>query len=144
MLTPQPDTTAELPTLESEYSLANEQISSYQSDGHMLLRGVALPEEIMVYRRVIEERAARHNTETRAMAERDTYDKAFLQIMNLWTKNEATKRITVAHRFTEIAADLFARVIAPQLANHEDDIKLWLPVSAPGDFTTSALNPLIL
>ena len=96
----------EMPDLSSEYSLTREQIESYRRDGHILLRGVASPAEIAVYRPAINEAAQRFNTETRRLEERDAYGKAFLQIMNLWEKDEAVKRFTFARRFAAIAAEL--------------------------------------
>src|SRR5947209_7477366 len=38
--------------------------------------------------------------------QRDTYGKAFLQIMNLWERDEAVRRFALARRFGKIAADL--------------------------------------
>jgi ectoine hydroxylase-related dioxygenase (phytanoyl-CoA dioxygenase family) len=96
----------ELPELSSEYALVSQNIAQYQRDGHILLRGVASAEEIAAYRPAINGAAERFNTQTRAIEERDTYGKAFLQIMNLWTRDEAVKRFTLAHRFAKIAADL--------------------------------------
>ena len=48
----------------------------------------------------------RHNRETRPLEERDTYGKAFLQVMNLWTVDEGVKYFTLARRFGHIAAQL--------------------------------------
>jgi ectoine hydroxylase-related dioxygenase (phytanoyl-CoA dioxygenase family) len=95
-----------LPDLSSEYRLAPEQIASYREHGHILLRGVCSPEEIAVYREVIVDAAMRHNRETRPLEERDTYGKAFLQIMNLWTLDDAVKPFTLSKRFAGIAAQL--------------------------------------
>lgn len=50
--------------------------------------------------------AYQYNTEKRALQERDTYGKAFLQIMNLWEADEDVKKFTLAKRFAKIAADL--------------------------------------
>ncbi len=105
-LTAMTATAATLPALTSDYPIAPEQTSAYQRDGHIALRGVAAPDEIAVYGPVIIEAAQRHNNETRPMEERDTYGKAFLQIMNLWTKDDAVRRFTLARRFAKIAADL--------------------------------------
>jgi ectoine hydroxylase-related dioxygenase (phytanoyl-CoA dioxygenase family) len=59
-----------------------------------------------VYRNVILDAAMRNNRETRPLEERDTYGKAFLQIMNLWTGDEAVKQYTLSRRFAGIAAQL--------------------------------------
>ncbi len=96
----------ELPSLSGDYNLTQEQISAFQRDGHALLRGVCSPDEVKAYREAISEAAYRFNTETRPMEERDTYAKAFLQVMNLWTRDERVRRYVLARRFAKIAADL--------------------------------------
>jgi len=94
------------PDLASDYTLTDEQIAQYRESGHVLLRSVATPEEIAVYGPIIQDAADRYNVETRPLEERDTYGKAFLQIMNLWQRDEAVARYTLARRFAKIAADL--------------------------------------
>lgn len=95
-----------LPSLESDYALAPEQIDGFQKNGYALLRGVCSSAEITVYRPIINEATYRYNTQTKPLEERDTYGKAFLQIMNLWQRDEAVRRFTLARRFAKIAADL--------------------------------------
>lgn len=95
-----------LPVLESDYPLAPEQIADFQKNGCALLRGVCSPAEIAAYRPVINDAAYRYNTQTLPLEQRDTYGKAFLQIMNLWRQDEAVRRFTLARRFAKIAADL--------------------------------------
>lgn len=95
-----------LPDLASDYPLTLEQIESFQRDGFVLLRGVCSAQEIAAYRPIIAEAAYRFNTETRPVEERDTYGKAFLQIMNLWVRDEGVKRFVLARRFASIAARL--------------------------------------
>lgn len=97
---------ASLPDLSSDYVLTPEQIAEYRSIGHVLLRGVCSREEAQAYREVILDATMRHNRETRPMEERDTYGKAFLQVMNLWTVDEGVRRFTLARRFGHIAAQL--------------------------------------
>ena len=99
-------TFSHLPDLSSPYHLEPEQIVSYQQNGHILLRGIASPAEIAAYRPVLEEAIYRYNQEKRALHERDTYGKAFLQIGHLWERDEGVKRFVLAHRFAQIAADL--------------------------------------
>jgi ectoine hydroxylase-related dioxygenase (phytanoyl-CoA dioxygenase family) len=95
-----------LPDLSSEYSLSSEQLSEYDRLGHVLLRGVCSSEEIAAYRPLIVDAADRFNVETRPLEERDTYGRAFLQIINIWQRDEAVARFTLAHRFARIAANL--------------------------------------
>lgn len=95
-----------LPDLSSIYPVSASVAEQYQRDGHILLRGVCTPDEIAAFRPVITEAARRYNTEVRPLHQRDTYGKAFLQIMNLWERDAAVKRFVLARRFAQIAADL--------------------------------------
>lgn len=95
-----------LPELADSFSTTPEQVQAYERDGHILLRQLASPEEAAAYRTVISEAADRFNTEKRAIAERDTYGKAFLQISNLWRRDPAVARFTLARRFARVAAEL--------------------------------------
>ena len=92
--------------LGGSYSISEAHKSEYQRDGHVLLRAVASPEEMKVWQPLISGAAKRYNTETRPVAERDAYGKAFLQIPNLWEKDEAARRFVLAKRFGKVAADL--------------------------------------
>jgi ectoine hydroxylase-related dioxygenase (phytanoyl-CoA dioxygenase family) len=100
------DSTLALPTLDNDYDLASDQITAYQRDGHICLRAVCSPEETAAYRPIIADAVGRYNEERRELAERDAYGKAFLQTMNLWTRDEACKRFAMAQRFAKVAADL--------------------------------------
>jgi ectoine hydroxylase-related dioxygenase (phytanoyl-CoA dioxygenase family) len=102
----QDQTHVDLPTLSQTYSLSSEQVAQYQRNGHILLRHIASPTEVEVYRPLIQEAALRYNTEKRALQDRDTYGKAFLQIINLWQRDEAVRRFVLAKRFAQVAATL--------------------------------------
>lgn len=95
-----------LPSLDSPYLLSPAQIDEYRQNGHILLRGVLSPEEIAAYREVILEATLRNNRETRPIEERDTYGKAFLQVMNLWVTDDAVKEFVFSKRLAGIAAQL--------------------------------------
>lgn len=84
------------------YDVAKE----FRQNGHALVRNILSTEQAATYRKLIVDAAGRFNTEKRRMNERDTYGKAFLQIMNLWEVDEAVKKFTLAKRFGKIAADL--------------------------------------
>ncbi|MBP1995034.1 phytanoyl-CoA dioxygenase family protein [Paenibacillus eucommiae] len=96
----------QLPNFEEEYTLAPEQIKSYQKNGHTVLRGVASSAEINVYEPIFNSLVEELNYHNKPVNERDTYGKAFIQIGNLWEKSEAIRRFTFAKRFAKIAADL--------------------------------------
>jgi ectoine hydroxylase-related dioxygenase (phytanoyl-CoA dioxygenase family) len=95
-----------LPGLNDLKVVPGENISEFLEKGHTLIQNILSPEEIAVYRPVIVGAAERYNTEKRKMQDRDTYGKAFLQIMNLWRSDEATKQFVLSKRLAKIAADL--------------------------------------
>ncbi len=92
--------------LQNTYPVTEEQTESFQTKGYVLLREVAVPEEIAHFQPVISRACKIHNPETRRLEERDTYGKAFLQTMNLWRVDEEVKKFVFARRFARIAADL--------------------------------------
>ncbi len=94
----------EVPALDQPFAVDDATISGFQRDGHVLLRGLASPAEISVYGPAVHEAAMRYNTEKRALEDRDTYGKAFLQVMNLWPRDEAARRFVTARRFAGVAA----------------------------------------
>jgi ectoine hydroxylase-related dioxygenase (phytanoyl-CoA dioxygenase family) len=95
-----------LPELRSDYPLSQAQIAQFQHDGHLLLRGVATPDEIAAFRPVILDARDKYGAEVTPLAQRDTYGKAFLKGLNLWPKDAGVKRFVLARRFAKIAADL--------------------------------------
>lgn len=101
-----PESVNDLPDLSQPYALEAESIAAYRERGHVRLSGVCSPEEIGAYRRALTDATGRNNTETRPLAERDTYGRAFLQVMNLWVNDEAARRFVLARRFAGIAAAL--------------------------------------
>ncbi len=98
--------TLQLPSLDSPYDVSDGDVQSFCDNGWILLRGVCSPQEVQVHGEMIKEVALAHNRETRPMEERDTYGKAFLQIMNLWRLDPRAAQFTLAHRFASIAARL--------------------------------------
>jgi ectoine hydroxylase-related dioxygenase (phytanoyl-CoA dioxygenase family) len=100
------NTTNTLPVLNDTYTVDKDQVKEFQTNGHILLRNVLSREEVEAYRPVINGAAYKYNTEKRNLEDRDTYGKAFLQIMNLWESDETMRHFTLAQRFSKIAASL--------------------------------------
>lgn len=69
--------------LNDTITITESQIEAFRNNGHVLTRHLLSADEVAGYRDVINAAAYRYNTETRPLAERDTYGRAFLQIMNL-------------------------------------------------------------
>ncbi len=98
--------TMNLPDLSSEYPLTPDHVQGFQRDAVTLVRGLASRHEVGAYRGFIDNAVEHFNQETRPLEERDTYGMAFLQTMNLWTRDEAVKRFSFARRFAQVAAEL--------------------------------------
>ncbi len=81
-------------------------VRSFQQKGHCVVRGVCPPEAIGAWREVLLEAAMRHSTENRPLEERDAYGRAFLQITNLWQRQESVRPFVLARRFAAVAARL--------------------------------------
>lgn len=88
------------------YTLTPDQITFYRKNGFIKLKQVLSPEAIAYMDEVITSEVRRLNTQHLPMDQRDTYGKAFLQIMNLWTKSEPVKEIVFSKRLARIAAEL--------------------------------------
>ena len=86
--------------------ISNRQQGDLIRDGHVLVHGLLPAEEIASHRKAIVDVVARLSTEQRDLEARDTYGKAFLQITNLWTKDDAVKRFVFEKKFAQVAADL--------------------------------------
>ena len=94
------------PALDGEFPLDANLIESFESDGYVLVRGLASPGEVAAYRPLIEAVALDRAWDKRPLAERDTYGKAFLQSQNLWCVDPLIARFVLARRFAGVAAKL--------------------------------------
>ena len=84
-----------LPELDAPYALSGDARRDFERDGHVLLRHVAVPDEVAAYRPLISEATFGNTVEKRALGERDTYGKAFIQVGDIWKKDPA---VAVAYR----------------------------------------------
>lgn len=92
--------------LDSPYTLTPDAIDRYRRAGYVHLEGVLSPGTVADYGAAITEATLRLNTETRPLDARDTYDRAFLQVMNLWRADAAAQRFVFGKRLAGIAAQL--------------------------------------
>jgi len=95
-----------LPKLDDFKKVSSENVNEFSEKGHTLVENILSSEEIAIYRPVIVDAAEKYNTERRKMQDRDTYGKAFLQIMNLWRVDDGVKQFVLSKRLAKIAADL--------------------------------------
>jgi len=87
-------------------AISDEQRKDLWRDGHVVVRGLISPDPLEPYRQAINNAVRSYSTENRHLEDRDTYGKAFLQIANLWTKDDAVKRFVFNKRFAQTAAYL--------------------------------------
>jgi ectoine hydroxylase-related dioxygenase (phytanoyl-CoA dioxygenase family) len=88
------------------YELDESVVDRFRRDGHVVLRGVASRAEVEQYRPAIRRGATALRHETRPLAERDTYGRAFLQSCNLWQVEAEVEQFVRAPRFGGLAAAL--------------------------------------
>ena len=92
--------------IDSPYSLRPEQITLFQEQGFIKLKQVLSAEALLHYGSEITRLTLDLNRESRPLGERSTYDKAFLQVMNLWESSPLVGRFVMGQRLGRIAAEL--------------------------------------
>lgn len=96
----------QLPSLDSEYPITEEQIASFRCDGHIHLPGVCSAEEISAYFDVIVGGARAAFPPQPPEEKRTTYEQAFQQTLNLRLHDPGIRNFVLAPRFAKIAAQL--------------------------------------
>lgn len=92
--------------LATPYALDPDAISFYRKNGYVKLKQVLSPTVLAYYGAIISDLVIQLNTLIKPMEERTTYERAFLQIMNLWQEDEQAKEFVFSKRLAKIAADL--------------------------------------
>jgi len=93
--------------LDAPYALSPDQITQYREKGYVKLKDVLSPETLAHFREEItREVMARNPLLKKPMSERTTYEKAFIQITNLWRQNEVVREFVFSKRLARIAAEL--------------------------------------
>ena len=92
--------------LDAPYPLTAEQIAQLRRDGFIKLKNVLSAGTLDRYGTEITRLTIALNTEQRPLAERSTYDRAFLQVMNLWEKSPLVGRFVMGQRLGRLAAEL--------------------------------------
>ncbi len=93
-------------SLAQPYLLTYEQIEFYNENRFIKLKQVFDEETISFFNNAIDIRVKLMNSESTPLEQRSTYGKAFLQLFNLWSEDEAVKEFIFSERLGKIAADL--------------------------------------
>ena len=92
--------------MNESYSLSDNDIVFFKNNGFIKLKNVFNKEEIDYLNLVITNEVNVLNKQVLSMEERDTYGKAFLQIMNIWKNAETVKEIVFGKKLAKIATEL--------------------------------------
>ena len=94
--------------LNAPFELGDDDIDYYRRHGHIKLQQVCDSAHIPAFRKVVNEGVNKRKASIQLLPfeERDTYGKAFLQIMNLWVENPALAKWVLSKRFASVAAAL--------------------------------------
>ncbi len=92
--------------LEAHHPITDEQAQRFREQGFLKLKGVLSPETLGFYSDAISREVERLNTMDKPMEQRTTYEKAFLQVMNIWTKSEVVREFAFSRKLARLAAEL--------------------------------------
>jgi ectoine hydroxylase-related dioxygenase (phytanoyl-CoA dioxygenase family) len=93
--------------LDVPYDLTSEHVQQFQEDGFIKLKSFYDAQTLDEYAPVLTELTLAHNpNKDKALEERNTYGKAFIQVGNLWEMNEQARAFAFSRRAAQIAAML--------------------------------------
>jgi ectoine hydroxylase-related dioxygenase (phytanoyl-CoA dioxygenase family) len=99
--------TATANQLDTPYPLDAATIRRFQEDGFVHLPNVLSPDVLARYTQEINRLVDEGNRlKDIPLDERTLYDKAFVQVMNLWTRNQRARELAFSKRLARIAAEL--------------------------------------
>jgi len=92
--------------LQGHHPIHPEHLSFFRENGYVKLKQVFHPDTIAWFGGMITDQVKRLNTLDLPMEERSTYQKAFLQVTNIWTHDETVKAFAFSPKLARIAAEL--------------------------------------
>jgi ectoine hydroxylase-related dioxygenase (phytanoyl-CoA dioxygenase family) len=95
-----------LDDLAGHYPITPAQTAFLRENGYIKLKNVLHPRTIEYFEDIITRQVKLLNTLDLPMEQRTTYQKAFLQIMNIWTRDDTVKTFSFSRKLARVAADL--------------------------------------
>lgn len=95
-----------LKNLNEKYSLSKDQIAFYKKNKFIKIKQVLNEETVTHFNKIITKKVAELNVGNVPLSQRNTYGKAFLQMMNLWTEEETIQPLIFSKRIAQMAAEL--------------------------------------
>ena len=99
-------TSSELIDIDSHFKLTDQQLDFYRTNEFIKLKNVLSPETLTHYKEEIWRKTLELNTNTLPMDERDTYSRAFIQVINLWRYSRKVTEFVMGKRLAAIATEL--------------------------------------
>jgi ectoine hydroxylase-related dioxygenase (phytanoyl-CoA dioxygenase family) len=100
------DSVSETDDIDGQYPVCSDQVAWFRRNGFIKLKNVLSPLTLAMYGQEITRLTIALNTQTKPLEQRSTYDKAFLQVMNLWEHSAKVRKFVFGRRLARIAADL--------------------------------------
>jgi ectoine hydroxylase-related dioxygenase (phytanoyl-CoA dioxygenase family) len=92
--------------IDSPYRLPDDAVARFADQGFIKLRDVLSPATLRHFGAEITRLTVALATQHLPLAERSTYDKAFLQVMNLWQASATVREFVLGRRLGRIATEL--------------------------------------
>lgn len=93
-------------SLDNPYELTESQIDFYRANNFIKLKNVLEADCLAYYNDCISKIVMEYQKELPALENRSTYDKAFLQLFNLWRRTDEIKTLVFSKRLAKIASEL--------------------------------------
>src|SRR5882757_491904 len=101
-----PEMTTATTELDQPFAIGPRDPARFAEQGFLRIPGVLSAETIAAYEPEITGKVIERNTMHLPMEQRSTYDKAFLQVSNLWEHSDIVREFVSSPRLAQIAADL--------------------------------------
>ena len=92
--------------LDDSYPLTETQIAQFRRDGYIKLKHIFPAELLHFYADCVTQKVEQLNTQSKPLAERNIYEKAFLQVMNIWQQSDTVCGLVFSKRLARIASEL--------------------------------------
>jgi ectoine hydroxylase-related dioxygenase (phytanoyl-CoA dioxygenase family) len=92
--------------LDTPYELAEDAVERFRRAGFVHLHDVVSAATLARYGEEITAKVVDLNTMQLPLEERSTYDKAFLQVTNIWRESEVARKLVFSRRLAQIATEL--------------------------------------
>ena len=95
-----------LAELHDPFTLTTEQVEQYEMDGFIVIKKVFSEKLLNYFKGVITPLVLQLNNLHKPMEDRTTYEKAFLQVINLWRHSDIVKEFVFSRRLGSIATQV--------------------------------------